>query len=179
MDGNRPAPRALLGLLIIIITVQVGGFALLWSKDSPPPEYVYLPATTDKTSTASPTTASVVVVSPPDEKALRGIIQAVLQQELASYAHRLTAAPEAMQKTISADRPGVMENSPQNIQALNEAKSTVQAAISRGAWTDEDNMSLFSVTSDLSREQRHRIMDEIGNAINRQELEIKAPPPAL
>lgn len=178
MDGKRFVPFAPIGLFIIV-AVQIGGFVLLWSKDAPLPEYVYLSATTDKTAAASAAISPVVVVSPPDEKALRAIIQTVLEQELAPYARQVATTPEASQKLVPANPPGVKENSPENIQALNEATNIVQGAMARGMWTNEDNMALLSMASGLTPDQRYRIMDEIGSAINRQELKIEAPPPAL
>jgi hypothetical protein len=178
MDSRDP-PHLVLAGLSVVIAVQIGGFALIWSKNAPPPEYVYLPATTDKTTADSPVNTPIVVVSPPDEKALRQIIQAVLEQELAPYARQLVAAPEASKKMVPAGPPSVKENSPENIQALNAASNIVQGAMARGAWTNEDNMALFSMASGLTPDQRYRIMDGIGGAINRQELKIEAPPPAL
>lgn len=178
MDGKY-LPRLPLASLFIVIAVQIGGFALLWSKDAPPPEYVYLPATADKTAANSVVNTPVVVVSPPDEQALRKIIQVVLEQELAPYARQLVAAPEASKKMVPAGPPSVKENSPENNQALNAASNIVQGAMARGAWTNEDNMALLSMASGLTPDQRYRIMDEIGDAINRQELKIEAPPPAL
>lgn len=180
MNGKY-LPRLPLASLFIVIAVQIGGFALLWSKDAPPPEYVYLPATADRTAADLPVNTPVVVVSPPDEKALREIIQAVLKQELASYAQQnastsSSAAPMRSPPTKLAD---VKENTPANIQALTESTSITQSAIASGEWTEKDALALTLVARHLSMEQRLKIMNELATAVNRQELKLEAALPAL
>jgi hypothetical protein len=178
MDG-KGLPRLTLAGLFIVIAVQIGGFSLLWSKDALPPKYVYLPTTADKTVTDSPVHTPVVVVAPPDEKALREIIQAVLEQELAPYARRLATVPEVTQNTAPVDPLGVKENSPDNIRALNEAINIVDAAIAQGKWTRDDTAALIPYSQQLTRSQRIQIMEKMGQAINGQELKIEDAPPAL
>lgn len=179
MDGKRSIPPRRIGP-VIFIAIQIGGFALLWGKDTPPPEYVYLPATADKTATGTaPVSAPVVVVSPPDEKALRQIIQTVLEQELVPYARQLAAAPGVAQGITTANPPDVKENSPENIQAINEATNAVSASIAQGAWTDEANMRVLGAAKYLTEQQRTKIMEDIINAINRKEMKLEGAVPAL
>ncbi len=174
MDGKRLVPLFLIGLFIIV-AVQIGGFALLWSKDTPPPK-VYPPVATDEPSAALPATAPVVVVSPPDEKALREIIQAVLEQELATYARQLAAAPNATQKTVLAEPTDVKENSPENVQAFSAATNIVQAAIAQSMWSEQDNINLSQYAHSLTTSQRRELIKQVAGAIHRQELKTKAIP---
>lgn len=177
MDGKRLAPLALIGLFIIS-AVQIGGFALLWGKDTSPPEYVYLPATADKSAAVTPVNTPVVVVSPPDEKALRGIIQAVLQQELNNYlSHQSTMSNNGL-STIK-NPPTVIENSPQNIQAYNETSVIIDNAIMGGMWDRTTNDALLPYIAHLTPAQRIQLLEKIGDAINRQELKVKDVPAGL
>ncbi len=176
MDGKRPFPSDIISLFVII-AVQIGGFALLWSKDASPPEYVYLPATTDKTTTGSPTNSPVVVVSPPDEKALRKVIQAVLEQELTAYIVRNSPyLSNKKEKSNQVRLTGVEENSAENMQAYTTASSVVQNAIAAGTWTPEDNAKMALQARQLTSAQRDKFLTDIANAINRQELKPQILP---
>jgi hypothetical protein len=172
MDGKRSIPPSLIGL-VIFIAIQIGGFALLWGKDTPPPEYVYLPATADKTAADSSANTPVVVVSPPDEKALREIIRIVLEQELAPYARQLATTAGAASKTALIDTPTVKENSPENIQALTTITGVVSNALAQGKWTTTDFAAVLPYAHQLTDDQRIKFINEIANAVNRQELELE------
>ena len=172
MDGKN-LPRPALAGLFIIIVVQIGGFALLWSKDALPPEYVYLPTTADKTVTDSPVNTPVVVVAPPDEKALREIIQTVLEQELAPYTQRFTTASNTTQKIIPVDPLGVKENSPENVQAFTNISNIVDSALAKGEWTNADSAALIPSISNLSPSQRIYFADKVTRAINNQEFKLE------
>lgn len=180
MENNKTStPPYIVGLLIVVV-IQIAGFALLWNEIISQQQYIYLPTQNNQdTKAGTPTNQVVAVTKFPTEAVLHDAIQSALKQELGPYVHQLATAPEVAQKPIPADPPGVKENSPENLQALNAAMGVVQTAISRGAWTSEDNMALFTVTTGLTAAQRYKIMDEIGRAINHQELKIEAPPPAL
>jgi hypothetical protein len=179
MDGKRSLPPSRIGP-VIFIAIQIGGFALLWGKDTPPPEYVYLPATTNKAATdTAPVSAPVVVISPPDEKALRKIIQAVLEQELAPYARLVATTASASQMLVPANPPGVKENSSENIEALNQITMTVSTALARGKWTNADNSAAQAYSYKLTESQKIKILDDVMGAINRQELNITEASPAF
>jgi hypothetical protein len=178
MDG-KGLPRLTLAGLFIVIAVQIGGFALLWSKDALPPEYVYLPTTADKTVTDSPVNTPVVVVAPPDEKALRRIIQAVLEQELATYARESTSASGTPPAIVQTNSAGAKENSSENIQAMTSVTSVISNAVAQGKWTATDYAAILPHIDQLTSEQRYKIMNEMANAINRQELELEIPFPLL
>lgn len=167
MDSRRSIPLGLVGLFIII-AVQIAGFALLWSKDAPPSEYVYLPATADKTSNTSPTSAPVVVVSPPDEKALRKIIQAVLEQELTSYVRRSNTVSTTTQKLQK--RQEIEEGSAINTQAWLGAVNVVETALARGTWAHSDNISILPFLPELTEAQRQKLHEKISGAIHQQLL---------
>ena len=114
MEIRRSIPPGL--GLFIIIAVQIGGFALLWGKDAPPPQYVYLPNAADKQSTDSSVNTPVVVVSPPDEKALRELIRATLEKELEGFVQRVVVNPAS--KNTRAETKDI----PSDPQVLNEAE---------------------------------------------------------
>jgi hypothetical protein len=170
MDGRNPLHLVLAGIFVVI-TLQIGGFVLLWSKGTPLPEYVYLPATADKIAVDSSANTHVVVASPPNEKALREIIQTVLKQELAPYAHQLTAIPEV-------DSQGVKEDSPENVEAFTKATTILSAAIARRKLTTADISELGIYSRRLTQEQRIKIMNDLSAAINRQEVVLQAVMPA-
>lgn len=170
MDGKRLAPLFLIGLFIIV-ALQIGGFALLWSKNTPPSEYVYLPTTADKTTADSAVKTPVVVVSPPDEKALREIIQMVLKQELSGYTQNL-----GVPKTTSASENRVKENTPINVEANTQASTLVDAAIAKQVWTDEDSMRLAPYTGQLTMAQREILLRKIADAVNSQQLVLQSMP---
>jgi hypothetical protein len=151
--------------LFIVIAVQIGGFALLWSKDVLPPEYVYLPAMADKTAAASAAISPVVVVSPPDEEALRKIIQVVLEQELAPYSRSAVA--------MSPTGPIVKENSPENIQAYTEASTFLDSALASGRWTADMNFEMQAYSRNLTPEQHDRLLDKAGQAIMNKQITIE------
>jgi hypothetical protein len=178
MDGKRFVPFAPIGLFIIV-AVQIGGFVLLWSKDAPLPEYVYLSATADKTAAASAAISPVVVVSPPDEKALREMIQTVLEQELSAYTRQLIAAPGTIQKVIPSNPPNVKEHSEENSIALTQINSIVSVALARGKWLPSDNIAALTYAHQLTDAQKFKIMDEVMGAVNRQELDIRESAPAF
>ncbi len=178
MDSKKHFLSYLISLFIVV-TIQIAGFTLLWNKMAVQQEYVYLPTGNNPgVNAGTQTTPVVAAIKLTDESMLREIIQSVLKQELASYARQLNTAPQSMQN-IPNDLPDVKENSPTNIQALNESTNIVSGAIAQGKWTREDNVALMSHVHQLTRSQRYKIMDEIGQAINRQELKIEDAPPAL
>jgi hypothetical protein len=176
MDGRNPLHLVLAGLSVVI-TLQIGGFALLWSKDIPLLEYGYLPVTANKTAADSSVNTPVVVVSPPDEKALREIIQTVLKQELAPYAHQLAATPVATQKIPPAIPAGVKENSPENLQAFENIKNIVDMAIAKGKWTMDDTIAASAHSKNITENQRIELINKIGNAINNQTMGLNPESP--
>lgn len=135
-------------------------------------EYVYIPA--DKTSVDSAMApAPVVVVSPPDEKALREIIRTVLQQELAPYSHPSNATGDVAPKSALPNTPSTKENSPENVQAFTTVTGVVSGALAQGKWTPTDLAAISPYTHQLTLEQRLNLINEVANAVNRQELELE------
>ena len=159
----------------IIVAIQLACFALLWNQITTQQEYISLPISQATTPGASATTA-VGVTRQAAESMLRDTIQTVLKQELAPY-RQVATAPAEKQKTAATET--VKENSPASIEAFNRATTVVNGAVAQGKWTIEDNMALSSTTQHLTDSQRRKILDEIGNAVNRQELKIDGPLPFL
>ncbi len=179
MDGKRNIPPYLIGLLVVI-AIQIVGFVLLWNEITSQQQYIYLPTENKQGVTTGTQTNPVVAVTKfPTESVLRETIQSVLKQELAPYAHQLAAAPEARRNTTPADPPGVRENSPENSQALTAVTSIVSNAIAQGKWTTTDFAALLPYAHQLTTEQRHKIMNEIADAVNRQELQLETLFPLL
>ncbi len=178
MDGKRNIPPYLV-VLLIVVTMQMIGFALLWNAVTSQQQYIYLPTQNNQDTTAGAQTNTVVAVTKfPTESVLRETIQSVLKQELASYARQLTASPEARQNT-SANTPDVKENSPENAQAFTEATTTVGTAIAQGKWTRAYSLSLQRINPHLTHDQRRKILENIADAINRQELSLEDTIPPL
>lgn len=178
MDGKKHIPPCLIGL-IVVIAIQVAGFALLWEKIVAQQEYVYLSAENSQGATAgAQTTPVVAAIRLPDEGVLRETIQSVLHQELTPYLRQLAVLPETA-KTPVVESPGVAANSPANMQALNDTNNIVSGAIARGVWTNENSLALIKKAGRLTRSQREEIMLKIADAVNRQELTLKAVPPGL
>jgi hypothetical protein len=182
MDNKKHIPSYLIGLLIVV-AIQISGFALLWKKIVAGPEYIYLSAASNTagypTETNVGMTPSVGIDKTAVENILRETVQSVLKQELREYLSQAVSRTETTSKQTSADPTGVKENSPANAQASAWASNIVSAAIARGVWTREDNVTLIPHVSQLTQSQRYQIMDEIGQAINRQELKIEDAPPSL
>jgi hypothetical protein len=180
MDNKKHIPSYLIGLLIVV-AIQIAGFALLWEKITAGPEYIYLPAASNMAgSPAGPKVApSVGIDKAAVENILREAIQSAFKQEIAPYVRQLTATSNAPPKALPDDPPGVKENSPENSQALTAVTSIVSHAIAQGKWTTTDFAALLPHAHQLTSEQRHKIMDEIADAVNRQELELETPFPLL
>lgn len=172
--GGKNAPHLSLASLFIVIAVQIGGFALLWSKDAPPPKYVYLPATADKTTTDSAVNTPLVIVSPPDEKALREIIQIVLKQELSGYIQTVGTT-----KTATRNEDQVQENTPANAEANTQVSTLIDSAISKQVWTHEDTARLAPYSGQLSMAQREMLLRKIAEAVNNQQLVLHSMPLGL
>jgi ABC-type transporter Mla subunit MlaD len=178
--GNKKTstPLYFVGLLIVA-AIQLVGFALLWDKTTTQPEYVYLPAANNDQPAIAGVPPTIAIDKTLIENTLREAIQSALKQELAPYARQLTATSDAPPKTLPADSPGVKENSPENSQALTAVTSIVSHAIAQGKWTTTDFAALLPHAHQLTSEQRYKIMDEIADAVNRQELELETPFPLL
>ena len=179
MDSQKPIPPTLIGLSIVIV-IQIAGFALLWNEITSQQQYIYLPTENSRGTTAGTQTNPIVAVTKfPTESVLRETIQSVLKQELTPYAHQLAAAPETTQKISPVDSPDVKENSPANIQALNEATNVINGAIARGKWTREDYMLLVPHIHQLTLSQHSKLTEQMVQAINRQELKMDGSAPAF
>lgn len=170
MDNKKT--YSVLGLLIVV-AIQLAGFALLWNKMAAQPEYVYLPSPTNSGAEAQ-APAPIIIGKPTDEKLFRGMIQSVLKEELASYKHQLVENRPG-QKNIPP-HSDVKENSPANIRAFNEATTTVETALAAGTWTQEDNLKMMQQAQQLTPAQKMKILNDIASAINRQELHPKTLP---
>lgn len=166
----------LIFLAAINLVITIYGFV---DQSVSQPQVVYIPTDKSDPATAAAPTVPTIAVKLPDEKILRDMIQSALKQELGPYVRQFAATSEPSQKVASVDPPGVKENSPANAQAWAEASNIVSVAIARGAWTREDNVALIPHVPQLTQSQRYKIMDEVGQAINRQELKIEDVPPAL
>jgi hypothetical protein len=173
MENKKHIPSYLIGSLIVV-AIQIAGFALLWDKIATQQEYIYLPATVSEGTTGAQTAAPIIIGRPPDEKLFRDMIQSVLKEELASYKHQLVENRPG-QKNIPP-HSDVKENSPANIRAFNEATTTVETALAAGTWTQEDNMKMMQQAQQLTPAQKMRILNDIANAINRQELHPQTLP---
>jgi hypothetical protein len=179
MEDKKHIPSYLIGFLIVI-TIQMAGFALLWNKIAAQPEYVYLPATVSEGTTGVQTPSPVVVVSPPDEKALREIIKTVLEQELAAYA--VCNSPNSSnkkEKPSQVSLTGIKENSPENLQAFEKIKNIVDSAIAKGKWTMGDTVAASAYSRSITENQRIELTDKIGNAINSQTMELSPESPPM
>jgi hypothetical protein len=166
--------------LLIVIAIQIVGFALLWNEITSQQQYIYLPTENSRGTTAGAQTNPVVAVTKfPTESVLRETIQSVLKQELTPYARQLAAAPQAQQNPPPIDPPGVKENSTENIQAFNDSLNIVDSAIARGKWIRDDTAAILPYSQRLTHSQRKQIMEKMGQAINGQELKLEDMPPGL
>lgn len=165
----------LIFLVTINLVITIYGFV---NQPATPSQVVYVPAA-DKSASASTsaTTAPTIAVRLPDEKLLRDMIQSVLKEELTPYKHQLATAGSAQKYT--SPHSDVKENSPANTQALTDALSIVDSALANGTWTQQDAIDLISYANQLTPDQRQKIMEDIANAVNHQELKLKAGVPAL
>jgi hypothetical protein len=178
MENNKTStPPYIVGLLIVVV-IQIVGFALLWNEITSQQQYVYLPTLNNQeTKAGTPTNQLLAVTKFPTEAVLHDAIQSALKQELGPYLRQLATAPEAVQKSIPADPPGVKENSPENIRAFTDISNILDSAIARGTWTKADAIASLQHGANLTETQRIQMLSKITQAINNQELKIEELPP--
>jgi len=174
MENRKHIPSYLTGSLIVV-AIQIAGFALLLNKMAAGVEYIYLPTVPNTAvSPAEPRVApSVGIDKAVVENIFREVIQSALKQEIAPYVRQLTAAFNTPPKALPADPSGVKENSPANEQAFSEAMNIAGSAIAKGKWTEADVLALQLHKNNLTSDQRTQLMEKIGNAINNQELKME------
>lgn len=179
MENKKTSTPYVVGLLIVV-AIQIAGFALLWNEITSQQQYVYLPTQNNQeTKAGTPTNQIVAVTKFPTEAVLHDAIQSALKQELGPYVRQLATAPEAAQKITIADSSNVKENSPENAQTFSRAVSMVEAAIASGEWTNDDLQEIAPQLSNLSDAQRIQIIEKLMNAINNQQLKVHAGMPVF
>ncbi len=156
----------LIFLMTVNLVITIIGFV---NQSSTSSQVVYVPAAADKSSpsTAAPAVPTIAVKLP-DEKMLRDMIQAVLEQELEPYRGQLTTTS----KVSATQTPQLTKTSPENVQAYNQAKNIVDNALAQGVWTSDLNQQLQSVSVQLTPEQHDEILKQLIIAINQQQLKI-------
>lgn len=164
-----------------LAAIQMLGFYLLWDKISTPQAYVYMPAAGSSETIAGTPTSPVTVTQFPTESALRETAKAVLKQELDPYLRQLAAAPEASikHKAAPVDFPHVKENSPENLQAAQQANSIIDLALAKKVWTEQDSLALLRYVFNLTSAQRAQLAQKLYGPINRQELQVTGSIPGL
>lgn len=162
---------ALIALVVINLAITVYGFV---NESATRSQVVYVPAAADKSSppTAAPTVPTVAVKLP-DDKILHDMIQMVLKQEIAPYAHQLVAALGTTQKGLPKESAAVKENSPENVQAHARATSIVDSALASGQWTSQDNLKIRATVNKLTAKQHDELLDKIVRAANAQQLHVE------
>jgi len=64
-------------------------------------------------------------------------------------------------------------------EVLAESNTVVETAISRKRWESNDSLALMRLAPGLSRAEKNRILNEIAEAVNNQQLSLDASLPPL
>ncbi len=102
-----------------------------------------------------PAPACRAVSAPLDEGALRAQITAAVREAL-----------PAEGGGTGKDEPGTAQPTPENVEAFEQAKGLMDAAVASGRWGEQHAHALRPLLARMSPEDREELMGRLGTAIN-------------
>ncbi len=182
-ERKRIGPHRI--LLMVIILIQISGFAFVWMKITES-----APGAAQSQPIIDPATA-IAAMKPPDEQLIRESIRNILKDELQTYVEQLQQQQQQLQKLQARpEKPRLAGTSveaaatprsrpPANPQVAQQAMAIVDRALATGVWSDMDNNALLKLSPQLSEAQRVELLEKIFGAINRQQLKAVGSLPSL